>query len=102
MKPILLKTIIYVYIKHKDPTAVSTIAFEFASRMRSLLGNRVSGPDEPYVSRIQSLYIRRIMLKIETQASISKVKALLNNIRVEMTNSRQLSGAVLYYDVDPM
>lgn len=94
--------IIYVYIKHKDPTAVSTIAFEFASRMRSLLGNRVSGPDEPYVSRIQSLYIRRIMLKIETQASISKVKALLNNIRIEMTNSHRLSGAVLYYDVDPM
>lgn len=94
--------IIYVYIKHKDPTAVSTIAFEFASRMRSLFGNRVSGPDEPYVSRIQSLYIRRIMLKIETQASISKVKALLNNIRIEMTNSHRLSGAVLYYDVDPM
>ncbi len=42
------------------------------------------------------------MLKIETQASISKVKSLLNDIRIEMTNSRQLSGAVLYYDVDPM
>lgn len=94
--------IIYVYIKHKDPAAVSTIAFEFASRLRVLLGNRVSGPDEPYVARIQTLYIRRIMLKIETQASISKVKSLLNDIRIEMTNSRQLSGAVLYYDVDPM
>ena len=67
-----------------------------------MLGNRVSGPDEPYVARIQTLYIRRIMLKIETQASISKVKSLLNDIRIEMTNSRQLSGAVLYYDVDPM
>lgn len=94
--------IIYVYIKHKDPTAVSTIAFEFASRLRILLGNRVSGPDEPYVSRIQTLYIRRIMLKIETQASISKVKSLLNDIRIEMTNNRMLSGALLYYDVDPM
>lgn len=94
--------IIYVYIKHKDPTAVSTIAFEFASRLRTLLGNRVSGPDEPYVSRIQTLYIRRIMLKIETQASISKVKSLLNDIRIEMTNNRMLSGALLYYDVDPM
>ena len=39
----------------------------------------------------QTLYIRRIMLKIETQASISKVKSLLNDIRIEMTNSRQLS-----------
>lgn len=52
--------------------------------------------------RVQSLYIRRIMLKIETNASITKVKKLLNDVRVEMTNARQLLGAVLYYDVDPM
>ncbi|MCM1356475.1 MAG: primosomal protein N' [Staphylococcus sp.] len=94
--------VIYVYLKHKDQAAVSAIAFEYATRLRSLLGNRVSGPDEPYVARIQSLYIRRIMLKIETNASITKVKKLLNDVRIEMTNSKLLSGAVLYYDVDPM
>ncbi len=94
--------VIYVYIKHKDQTAVSSISFEYASRLRKLLGNRVTGPDEPYVSRIQSLYIRRIMLKIENNASITKVKKLLNDVRIEMTNRKILSGAVLYYDVDPM
>lgn len=94
--------IIYVYIKHKDQAAVSTAAFEFASRLRAMLGNRVSGPDEPYVSRVQNLYIRRIMLKIETKASISKVKSLLNEIRIDMTNRRLLGGTVVYYDVDPM
>ncbi len=94
--------IIYIYLKHKDQTAVSNIAFEFALRLRKLLGNRVNGPDEPHVARVQSLYIRRIMLKIENNASISKVKKLLNDIRVEMTNSKILSGAILYYDVDPM
>lgn len=94
--------VIYIYIKHKDQAAVSSIAFEYASRLRSLLGNRVTGPDEPYVARIQSLYIRRIMLKIENNASITKVKKLLNDVRIEMTNRKILSGAVLYYDVDPM
>lgn len=94
--------VIYIYIKHRDQTAVSSIAFEYATRLRSLLGNRVSGPDEPSVSRVQSLYIRRIMLKIENHASITKVKQLLNEIRIEMTNNRLLSGAIIYYDVDPM
>lgn len=94
--------VIYIYIKHRDQAAVSTIAFDYATRLRSLLGNRVSGPDEPYVARIQSLYIRRIMLKIENNASITKVKKLLNDLRIEMTNQKLLSGAVLYYDVDPM
>lgn len=94
--------VIYIYLKHKDQAAVSAISFEYASRLRKLLGNRVTGPDEPYVARIQSLYIRRIMLKIETNASITKVKQLLNNVRIEMTNLKMLSGGVLYYDVDPM
>ncbi|WP_305257363.1 primosomal protein N', partial [uncultured Duncaniella sp.] len=94
--------VIYIYIKHRDQIAVSSIAFEYANRLRKLLGNRVNGPDEPYVARIQSLYIRRIMLKIENNASITKVKKLLNDLRIEMTNQKLLSGAVLYYDVDPV
>lgn len=43
--------VIYIYLKHKDQAAVSAISFEYASRLRKLLGNRVTGPDEPYVAR---------------------------------------------------
>ena len=92
----------YIYVKHKDPVAVGTVANELATRLRELLGNRISGPEEPTVARVQTLYIRRIMLKIETRASISKVKSLLNEVRIDMTNRGRLSGATLYYDVDPM
>ena len=67
-----------------------------------MLGNRVNGPDEPTVSRVQSLYIRRAMLKIETGASIAKVKALLRSVQVELTAARVLNGIILYYDIDPM
>ncbi len=91
-----------MYIKHKDSAAVSTIAFEYANRLRALFGNRISGPDEPSVARVQTLYIRRIMLKIETNASISKVKNLLRDVQIKMTNEKKMSGAVLYFDVDPM
>lgn len=94
--------VIYVYIKHKDPNSVASMAAEFASRVRTLLGNRVSGPDEPPVARVQNLYIRRIMLKIEPNASLSKVKALLQELRTELVNSGRLTGATLFYDVDPM
>lgn len=94
--------VVYIYIKHKDPIAVGTAANELAGRLRVLLGNRVTGPEEPAVGRVQSLYIRRIMLKVEHKASISKVKTLLNEVRIDMTNRGRLSGATVYYDVDPM
>ncbi len=94
--------VIYIYVKHKDPARVAVVAADMAERMRRLLGNRVSGPEEPSVARIQTLYIRRIMLKIETNASISKVKELFRDVRIEMANGGRLSGATVYCDVDPM
>ncbi len=94
--------VIYIYVKHKDASQVAVIASEMATRLRRLLGNRVNGPEEPTVARVQTLYIRRIMLKIETNASISKVKELLRSVRVEMAGAGLLSGATIYCDVDPM
>ncbi len=94
--------VVYVYVKHKDPVAVGTVANDLAARLRVLLGTRVSGPEEPAVGRVQTWYIRRIMLKVETNASISKVKSILNDLRIEMTNQGKLSGTTVYYDVDPM
>lgn len=94
--------VIYIYVKHRDQVAVGTMATELATRLRELLGNRVTGPEEPTVGRIQMMYIRRIMLKIETNASLVKVKELLQRVRIDMINAGRLSGATVYYDVDPV
>ncbi|MDE5750415.1 MAG: primosomal protein N', partial [Duncaniella sp.] len=91
-----------IYIKHKERERLETMANSMAARLRELLGTRVQGPEEPMVSRVQNLYIRRIMLKIENDASISKVKQLLADVRTEMTNNKQLTGAIVYQDVDPV
>ncbi|MDE6377632.1 MAG: primosomal protein N', partial [Duncaniella sp.] len=94
--------VIYIFVKHRDPVAVGTMATELANRLRQLLGSRVTGPEEPTVGRVQMMYIRRIMLKIETNASLVKVKELLQRVRIEMINAGRLSGATVYCDVDPV
>ena len=53
------------------------------------------------MSRIQSLYIRKIMLKIETEASMRKVKAILRNVYEEFMVEKSLRSMIVYYDVDP-
>lgn len=94
--------IIYLYLKHRDRNTVATIADQYATRLRALLGNRVFGPEEPTVARIQNLYIRRIMLKIETNASIAKVKSLLRQTYLDMHAALPaMRSTQLYYDVDP-
>ena len=93
--------VINIYIKHRDPERLESFANDYATRLKSLLGNRVNGPREPQVSRVQSLYIKSIMLKIETEASIVKVKQVLRELFVDMQSSPATKGFTIYYDVDP-
>ena len=93
--------IIYIYLKHRDPAALRFIAEAYAGHLRQLLGNRVFGPEEPTVSRVQGLYIRKIMLKVETSASMPKVKELLRQTYISLHAHPQMKGVTLYYDVDP-
>ncbi|MDE5722893.1 MAG: primosomal protein N', partial [Paramuribaculum sp.] len=96
--------IIYIYIKHRDPREVDSIAVAYTHALRQLFGNRVYGPEEPHVGRIQQLYIRKIMLKIETEASMTKVRTILRDLyeRMHSVPGSPIRSAQIYYDVDPM
>lgn len=94
--------IINIYIKHRDPRVVRESAEIYARSLRSVFGERVLGPLEPPVARVQSLYIRRIMLKIETSANTTRVKEILRQQYVALTSSPLMKGLTVYYDVDPV
>ncbi len=95
--------IINIYLKHRDLQTVKTVSDLYASNLRDLLGRRVNGPEEPIVSRIQSLYIRKLMLKIETGASMTKVKELLRDLNARLCESYpEVKRTLIYYDVDPV
>jgi primosomal protein N' (replication factor Y) len=92
---------IYIYLKHRDARAVDDIAVNHAAILRRLLGNRVFGPEEPAIGRVQSLYIRKIMIKLELSASPSRVKASLRDAQEELYANPASKGVIIYYDVDP-
>ncbi|MCH5247914.1 MAG: primosomal protein N' [Muribaculaceae bacterium] len=93
--------IINVYFKHKEKEAVNKEINDFASILRSRMGDRVLGPEQPSVSRIQNYYIMRLMLKIENSASMPKVKEYLRQTVNYMLEHGALKGIVFYFDVDP-
>lgn len=94
--------IINIYLKHREQGRLHVLAGAYGRRLRELFGNRVFGPEEPHVARIKQLHIMRIMIKIETEASMKKVKHILRETYLEMDAARALNGAQVYYDVDPM
>ena len=94
--------LIYVYMRHRDDHLLDHLSEDMAERLRKVFGERVLGPDRPPVARIQSLYIRKIMLKIELNASIDKVRASLMAIQQQMLAMPIAKNLNIYYDVDPL
>ena len=96
------RRLIYVYLRHKDDRMLDHLADEMAQRLRAVFGDRVLGPDRPPIARIQSLYIRKIMLKVEQQASTEKVRQHLLSIQQQMLALPVAKNLHIYYDVDPL
>lgn len=94
--------IVNIYLKHRDAAVVDSLAVSYTMALRRVFGNRVLGPEKPYISRISTYYLQSIMLKVESGASMSKVKELLRQIYVNMASDSRMKQAVVYYDVDPV
>lgn len=94
--------LVYCYMKHPHEAVVEALAHEAACLMRSWFADRVLGPDVPPVGRIQQLHIRKMMLKIEPEASLAKVRACLCRVREQLMSDERFRSAQFYFDVDPV
>lgn len=94
--------LIYVYLKHRDDRLLDHLADDAARRLRAVFGERILGPDRPPVSRIQSLYIRKIMIKVEHAAPPAKVRESLLAIQRDIMSTPAAKALYIYYDVDPL
>ncbi len=96
------RRIINIYLKHRDARTLEECAANYAATLRSVFGDRVNGPQEPPVNRVQNMFIRKIMLKMEPEVSMPKVKEILRANYVALQASPLMRGLTVYYDVDPV
>ena len=95
--------VINIYLKHRDDATVGELAVRYSSLLHQVFGARVLGPMAPFVARVQNLYIRQITLKMETGASMAKVKKILRDLYEQMLAAdARMKTVRLYYDVDPV
>lgn len=94
--------LIYVYLKNRNETLLDLMAQTMANKLRSVFGSRVLGPDKPPVARVQTLFIRKIIVKIEVNAPMVRARELLMQVQKEMIAEDRFKSLIVYYDVDPM
>lgn len=94
--------VINVYVKNKDAVAVDHAANLLAAELRNRFGNRVSGPEKPFVSRVATWYLQCIMLKVEATSSMAAVKRMLREVQETIAADPFVKSSIVYYDVDPV
>ena len=94
--------LVYVYLKNHNEALLDQMATVMADKLRAVFGNRVLGPDKPPVARIQTLFIKKIVVKIEQNAPMGRARELLLRIQREMLEDERYKSLIVYYDVDPM
>lgn len=94
--------LVYVFLKHRMDNVVESAATEFAGRLRSILGSRVLGPDKPAVARIKELNIRKIVIKLENNIDLARVRLCLRQQQTALMQDKRYGALQMYYDVDPL
>ena len=93
--------LVYVYLKNRNESLLDLMAQTMAAKLRAVFGERVLGPDKPPVARVQTLFIRKIVLKIEANAAMARARELLVQVQQEMVAEDRFKSLIVYYDVDP-
>lgn len=94
--------VINVYVRHRDAKHADLLAADMARLLRASFADRVLGPDRPAVARVKSMSVRKIMIKLERNASPRAVYDILMKVQERLMQQPSASGVQVYYDVDPM
>ena len=93
--------LIYVYLKHRKESVLEQASDMMAQYLCSALGDRVLGPDKPPVARVQTLYIKKMIVKVEQTASMAKVRDYLLSVQRAIVEDERFRSLIVYYDVEP-
>ncbi len=94
--------LIYVFVRHRQEQTAERAAKDLGNRLRRLFGSRVLGPDKPSIARVKTLYIRKLVLKLENGIDLKKVRECLRDIQHLMAEDIRYNSLQIFYDVDPL
>jgi primosomal protein N' (replication factor Y) len=94
--------LIYVYLKHRQESLVEGAALTLGGWLRQWFGGRVLGPDKPAVARVNTLAIRKLILKLEPGLNMTEVRRYLTLAQQQLLHDHRFATLQVYFDVDPL
>ncbi len=93
--------LIRISIKHKKREVMNTAAKMLATGLRTIEGIDIIGPEYPLIGRMQTYYIKCIMVKIPRQSSLNEAKKRIQQHMDKLRGHMDFSSVIIQPDVDP-
>lgn len=94
--------LVFIYVRGRDEQRTHAAALALAARLAPHFGTRLLGPEAPPIGRMNSLYIRKLMLKLELAYSPHAARQTLNESLAALQREGSLTGITVHFDVDPL
>ena len=94
--------LVYIFLRHKTEGVVEMAAQEMGAALRYVFADRVLGPDKPAVARVKTLFIRKIVLKLELGIDQKKTRHALYKVRDGILSQPCYRSVQVFFDVDPV
>jgi primosomal protein N' (replication factor Y) len=95
--------LIKVVLRHKDYKQVHEAALALRHLLYKRLGDKIIGPESPYVSRIKNLHIKEFLIKIERDSKhLATIKQFIQEQATELLSQKAFNKVYYYCDVDPV
>lgn len=97
-----LYRLISITFKHRDEQIVHHAAEIYASMLRPHFADDLLGPDRPVVSRIQSLHLRKLLVKVRPDLPAQGVRRSLLSARDILLQQPGMKSLHVVFDADPL
>jgi primosomal protein N' (replication factor Y) len=91
-----------ITLKHREKNELDRIANELSVSLRERFGARILGPEYPVISRIKTLYIKQLWIKIEREISVVNAKRQMQEIIDQLKRNAGNKTILIAIDVDPI
>lgn len=93
---------VIIRLKNKDREKLHKAAATLAYGLRMDLFERVKGPQEPLINKINNMYIQNIHIRFEKKISATKVKNSIMEKCKKIRSSVEFGSTSIEIDVDPL
>ncbi len=94
--------LIQITFKHRDTDIVARAAHAFARELRKTWPMLILGPQTPPVSRVQTLYLKTIIIKSGKGKELNQIREKLKDMKQKMKADKTFKSVIVQADVDPV